>query len=53
MKWLVMEEVVEAVVMDVVEAVEAVEVLQALMQRPWVEAVVGNHSRLLSLPRTI
>lgn len=53
MKWLVMAEEVEAVVMDVVEAAEVVEDLQALMQRPWVVAAVGNHLRSLSLPRTI
>lgn len=55
MKWLVMVEEVEAVVMDVVvEAGEVVEEdLQALMQRPWVEAAVGNHLHSLSLPRTI
>lgn len=53
MKWLVMVEEVEAVVMDAVEVAEVVEDLQALMQRPWVEAAVGNHSRPLSLPRRI
>ena len=53
MKWLATVEEVEAVVMDVVEAAEVVEDLQAPMQRPWVEAAVGNHSRPLSLPRTI
>ena len=54
MKWLVMVEEVEVVVMDVVEAgEEAVEDLQALMQRPWVAAAVGNHLRSLSVPRTI
>ena len=54
MKWLVMVEEVEAVVMDVVEAGgEVVEDSQALMQRPWVEAAVGNHLRSLSFPRTI
>ena len=52
MKWLVMVEEVEVVVMDVVEAAEVVEDLQALMQRPWVEAAVGNHPRSLSVPRT-
>ena len=52
MKWLVMVEEVEAVVMDVVEAAEVVEDLQALMQRPWVEAAVGNYLRSLSVPRT-
>ncbi len=54
MKWLVMVAEAEAVVMDVVvEAAEVVEDSQALMQRPWVEAAVGNHLRSLSLPRTI
>ena len=54
MKWLVMVEEVEEVVMDVVEAgEEAVEDLQALMQRPWVAAAVGNHLRSFSVPRTI
>lgn len=53
MKWLAMVEEGEAVVMDVVEAAEVVEDLQARMQRPWVEAAVGNHLRSLSLPRTI
>ena len=53
MKWLVMVEEVEAVVMDVVEAAEVVVDLQVLMQRPWVEAAVGDYSRPLSLPRTI
>ena len=53
MKWLVMVEEVEAVVMDVVEAAEVVEGSQVLMQRPWVEAAGGNHLRSPSLPRTI
>ena len=47
-----MAEEAEAVVMDVVEAAEVVEDLQALMQRRWVEAAVGDHSRPLSFPRT-
>lgn len=53
MKWPVMVVEVGAVVMDVVEAAEVAVDLQALMQRQWVEAAVGNHSRPLSLPRTI
>lgn len=54
MKWLVMVEGVEEVVMDEVEAAEeVVEDLQVLTQRPWVEAAVGNYSRPLSLPRTM
>ena len=53
MKWLVMVEEVEEVVMDEVEAAEVVEDSQVLTQRPWVEAAVGSYSRPLNLPRTI